>query len=71
MSNRKPKHKTYDVSVKVVVDTTISITASSYEEALTKARELGVRDVVEFDTDFNNGSVAITGVYNFSEENHK
>lgn len=61
------KNRTYEISVKVTVDTNISISAKTYEEALQKARALEVKDVVEFDTDYNDGSIAITGVYNFEE----
>ena len=61
------RNKEYTVNVKVTVDTNVTINAPSYEEALVKARELGVKDVVEFDTDFNDGSIAVTGIWNFDE----
>jgi hypothetical protein len=64
------RNKSYSISLKVVVDTDIEIKAKSYEEALEKARQIKVRDVVEFDTCFNDGSVSITGVYNFDESAH-
>lgn len=64
----KKNNKQYEISFKVIVDTTIQISAESYEQALTKAREYSVRDLVAFDTGFNDGSVAVTGVFNSSEE---
>lgn len=57
------KNKEFNVILKVVVETEISISADSYENALIKARELGVKDVVEFDTSFNDGSIEISGIY--------
>ncbi len=57
------KNKEFNVILKVVVETEISISADSYENALIKARELGVKDVVEFDTSFNDGSIEIGGIY--------
>lgn len=63
----KKKNKTFNVSLKVIVETDLEISAESFEEALAKAREFGVKDVVEFDSSFNDGSVAVMGVYNFNE----
>lgn len=62
------KSKTYEVQVKVMVDTTVLVSANTYEDAIAKARDLGVKDIVEFDTDFNDGNIAILGIYNFFEE---
>lgn len=57
------KLKEYFVSVKVLVDTTVTVRAESFEDALIKGRELDVKDVVEFDTDYNDGSIEVSGVY--------
>lgn len=54
--------KTFDVWVKVTVETVIPIKAETFEEALAEARTYGVRDVVSFDTDFNDGGIEVTGV---------
>lgn len=62
------KYKTYTIQLKVMVDTCLDIKADSYEDAIKKAREIGVKDVVDFDTDYNDGSIAVVGVYNFDEE---
>lgn len=59
----KKKQKKFTVIVKVVVETELDIAADSYEEALAKAGEYTVKDVVEFDTPFNDGNIAIGGVY--------
>lgn len=66
----KKKNSTYDVLVNVRVETSITVAADSYEEALAKARDLKVKDVVELDTDFNDGDIAIVGVFNNNEEKH-
>lgn len=65
------KKNSYDVMVRVEVETNISIRASSYEEALEQARQLGVKDVVEFDTDFNDGNIRVTGIFINDELPHK
>lgn len=57
------KKHNYNVFVKVELETEISISAESFEEALTKARELKTKDVVEFDTPHNDSNVEIVGVY--------
>lgn len=57
------KNKTFNVTVKVTVETVIDISAESYEQALEKAREYSVKDVVDFDTDYNDGSIEISGIY--------
>lgn len=57
------KQKVYNVSVKVKVDTILEIKAASFEEALQKAAGYGVKDVVEFDTDYCDGEIEVTGVF--------
>ena len=57
------KNKDFIIAVKVILDTTVEIKAESLEEALKQGRELGLRDVVEFDGDFNDGSIEVTGVF--------
>lgn len=57
------KNKIYNVMVSVKVDTAIEVKASSFEEALERVRDYKVKDVVEFDTDFIDGDIKITGVY--------
>lgn len=64
----KKKNKMYQVYFNVNVETVVEISAQSYEEALSKAREYDVKDIVEFDTVFNDGSVQVVGVYNPNEE---
>lgn len=62
------KLKTYTVSLRIVVETNIEVPAENYEQAISKAREIKVKDVVEFDTDFNDGNIAILGIFNHEEE---
>jgi hypothetical protein len=57
------KNKTFTVQVTVEVFTTVEIKAASLEEAITEARKLGVKDVVEFDGEFNDGSIEVTGAF--------
>lgn len=62
------RKKNYTAYFKVVVDLSIEITAESYEQALEKARKINVRDMVDFDADYEDGSIAVTGMYNEKEE---
>jgi sugar/nucleoside kinase (ribokinase family) len=58
----KTKKERYEVYVKVIVETSLNISADSFEEAIAKAKEYGVKDVVDFDTAYNDGSIEIIGV---------
>lgn len=57
------KKKTFHVIVRVEIETELEVQGENYEEALTKARELKAKDVVEFDTPFNDGGIVISGIY--------
>jgi hypothetical protein len=59
----KKKLKTFNVSFNVEVFTSIQISAESIEDAITKARELGVTDVVEIPGEYIDGSLELTGAY--------
>lgn len=61
------KQTEYQVIVKVTIETVLKIVANSFEEALSKAGEFGVRDVVSFDTEYNDGDIRVVGV--FKDEN--
>lgn len=58
------KKKTFSVTFNVEVHTSIEIQADSFEEALTKARTYEVKDIVDFDTDFIDGQVKVTTIWN-------
>ena len=63
MTSKPPKPTDKFVAfVRVVVDTTVSLRAKTFEDALVEAKALKERDVVEFDGDFNDGSIDVTGV---------
>lgn len=64
----KKKNKDYEVYLKVMVETSLEVSAESYEAALEKARNFGVKDVVEFDSPYNDGSISVIGIYNPLEE---
>ena len=49
--------------VKVTIFTTVSLQAKSYEEAIAEARQIKERDVVSFNTDFNDGSIDISAIF--------
>lgn len=57
------KNKKFNVIVKVSVETELEISAESYEQALEKAREYNVKDVVDFNTPFNDGNISVSGIY--------
>ena len=48
--------------VKVVVMTMVPLRAKTFEEAVAEAKALKERDVVDFDTDFNDGAIEIEGI---------
>lgn len=57
------KLKKYTVSVRVDLETTVDISAESLEDAVVKARELNMHDVVSFDGDYCDGCLKIHGVW--------
>lgn len=57
------KNKTFHVSFNVNVFTSIEISAESIEEAVKKARELSVTDVVEIPGEHIDSSLELTGAY--------
>jgi hypothetical protein len=60
MSN---KNKVFTVAVKVVLDTDVEISAATFEDALEKARELSITDIVDFDGSHIDSNVDITGIF--------
>lgn len=58
----KTKNKKFTAIMKVEVETEVEIFAENYEQAIAKARELNVRDVVDFDTSYNDGKIEISGI---------
>ena len=64
----KAKKKSYTVYFKLNIEIDLDVSAESYEMALEKARGYMVKDLVDFDHNFNDGSVAVIGVYNSLEE---
>lgn len=61
MSNKKLKD--FNVYFEVNVSTSISIKAESLEDAISKARTMGVTDVVEIPGEHIDSSMELTGVY--------
>lgn len=59
----KKKLTNFIISVKIILDTDFSITAENFEQALLKAAEVKVTDVVEFEGNHNDSSIDITGVF--------
>lgn len=57
------KLEVYTVAVQIDLWTDVEVKAESFEDALVKARELGVTDIVEFNGGHNDSSVKITGVF--------
>lgn len=57
------KNKTYTVMLDIKLSTDVEISAESFEEALSKARELKTLDVVTFDGNHNDSEVKVTGVF--------
>lgn len=57
------KLKTFTVMVTVKVDTDIEVKSESLEQAISIVHEYGVKDVVEFEGGFNDGSVEVTGAF--------
>lgn len=55
--------KAYTINVHVNLDTTVDVKAENLEEAIVKARELKMHDVVSFEGDFCDGDVTIKGVW--------
>lgn len=60
---KENKRKRFDVHVRVTVDTVLEILAFDADDALDQAREIEVKDVVQFDTSFSDGNVSIKGVH--------
>lgn len=60
---KKAKKKTFNIQVQVNVMTDITVTADSMEEALEFGRSQGVRDVVDFEGDYIDGDIKVTGVF--------
>ncbi|HKZ41351.1 MAG TPA: hypothetical protein VJ044_10345 [Candidatus Hodarchaeales archaeon] len=57
------KQKTFTVQFDLKLVTTLDLRADSLEEAIAKAREYGVKDLVEFESDYIDGEVEVTGVF--------
>ena len=57
------KNKTFTVMLKVVLDTDVEISAETFEDALSKARQLMTTDIVSFEGGHNNSTVQVTGVF--------
>ena len=57
------KQKTFTVHFDLKLVTTLDLRADSLEEAIAKAREYGVKDLVEFESDYIDGEVEVTGVF--------
>ena len=64
----KKKNKSYTVYFKLNIELDTEISAASYEDAIQKARGYDIKDLIDFDHSFNDGSIAVTGVYNSEEE---
>jgi len=63
MPRKSEVSKKFSAMVKVTIFTTVSLRAKSYEEAIAEARQIKERDVVSFDTDFNDGSIDISAIF--------
>lgn len=61
------KRKEFTINFLIKLDTSIQIEATTFEEALEKARTKGVRDMIEFDSEYSDGSIKVIGVYDYSE----
>ena len=61
------KRRTFAVGLGIRIWTEIEVEASTYEEALEKARKLELKDIVDFDTPFNDGGMDIISLYDSSK----
>lgn len=61
MSSKKLKE--FNVQVKVDLTTDVTIRAENMADALARAGELDMSDVVEFSGDYIDGSVKVTGLF--------
>lgn len=59
----KATKQTYTLMVKINLDLGVKISADSLENAIAQGRELGVEDVINFDHDYNDGSIKLSGAY--------
>ena len=62
MSKKSEARQRFVAMVKVTIDTMVPLRAKSFEDAIVEARALKEKDVVEFDTDFNDGSIEVSGI---------
>lgn len=56
------RRKRFTVYVEVVVRTEIEVLAETMPEALERAKEYEVTDIVDFDTPHNDSEIKVTGV---------
>jgi hypothetical protein len=57
------KLKTYNIMAKLILDVDITIKADSLEDAISRSKELKEYDFVEFNGNFLDGSMTITGAF--------
>ena len=63
MSAKTPKKTDqFDAFVRVTVETTVSLRAKTFEDAIAEAQALKERDIVSFDGDYNDGAIEVTAV---------
>ncbi len=62
----KEKPREFEVQARLVLLTTLTVSAKSLEEAMAKAGLLQERDFVEFAGDYIDGSMRITGIFESS-----
>jgi hypothetical protein len=66
MTTKKTREQ-FDAFVRVTVETTVRPSAKTFEEAIAEAKTLRERDVMSFDTDFNDGSIEVTAILKATE----
>ena len=59
----KQKRKRYTVQMKLDLLLDTEVSADSLEDAIAQARQIGVRDIVEFDAGYNDGEIKVVGVF--------
>ncbi len=60
---KKEKIRDYEVQAKLTLYTSTTVSARSLEEATEKSKNLKEQDFVDFNGDYIDGNMRITGVY--------
>ena len=60
--DKNDRKKRFSATLRVIVITEVPLRAKTYEDAVKEAHELQERDIVEFSTDFLDGSIKVASV---------